>query len=132
MRVLPIHVIPIFLGQAAGCQTSAQLKFFDVFYTSPPVVGFDIIGCEPPSSPIVGFVVLGSEPPPTVHGFNVDSEDTEETGIMGFAAIESIRESVAGFEVFEDEPYEGIQGFEVSEDEPKDGVVGFTVEEDET
>jgi hypothetical protein len=132
MRILPIHVIPIFLGQTAGRPIGAQVRFFDAFYRLPPVVGFDVIGCEPPSSPVTGFVVMGRDPLPAVQGFYVDSEVVQETGIMGFEVEATTQdEGVAGFEVFEDEPYEGIAGFEVNEDEPKCGVVGFTAKEDD-
>lgn len=37
--------IPLFITTAGvGGQASAQIRFFDVYYTTPPVVGFHVIG----------------------------------------------------------------------------------------
>ena len=67
MRVLPIHVIPIFLDSGVlpdpgvgGC--GAQIRYFDVYYRVPPVVGFSIIGCACDSPELAGFFVEGPRP----------------------------------------------------------------------
>lgn len=50
MRILPAHVIPIFLGGAGptpgGGPCGSQISYFDVYYVTPPVVGFSVIACE--------------------------------------------------------------------------------------
>jgi len=44
MRILPYSVIPIFLGHQ-GVTGGAELRYLDVYYTEPPVIGFDVICC---------------------------------------------------------------------------------------
>lgn len=53
--------IPIFLngiGGGSGVKPEAPLKSFDVFYTSPIVVGFHVVN---PEAPIASFHVVPGE-----------------------------------------------------------------------
>lgn len=48
MKILPFGVIPMFvdgagIGDNFGA-TGAQIRYFDVFYVNPPVVGFQVTG----------------------------------------------------------------------------------------
>ena len=47
MKIYTGQVIPMFLGSSgAGGAIAPQIRFFDVYYTVPPVVGFTVIGSE--------------------------------------------------------------------------------------
>lgn len=131
MRVLPLHVVPIFLGQGAGGSLGAQISYFDAFYSQPPVVGFQVIGSRPIEE-IAGFMAVDSDNAQSggVAGFCV-SEEAKENAIIGFT-IESPceeEETVMGFTVQESEDQPGAIGFEAQEEEYLGGVVGFMIEE---
>lgn len=82
MRILPYSVIPIFLGRPSG-NDGAALRYFDVFYRTPPVVGFHVICCPPPPG-VAGFVVEGEAPDSShILGFSVSQDRPEET-VVGF------------------------------------------------
>ena len=47
MRVIPINAIPVYLsesGAAVGCPPA--IRFFDVYYTCPPIVGLHVVGLQ--------------------------------------------------------------------------------------
>ena len=47
MRFYPINAIPFFTsGSGVGGTSAPQIRFFDVYYTEAPIVGFQIIGFE--------------------------------------------------------------------------------------
>jgi hypothetical protein len=56
MRIIPAQVIPIFREKVDG-PTAAQLLTFDVYYSEPPVVGFQVVGCDPEDNAVVGLSV---------------------------------------------------------------------------
>lgn len=88
MRILPSHVIPIFLNQGTLTgQIAAQLLSFDVYYTNPPVVGFHVLSCSDPQG-VVGFTVDVDDAPEGAIGFTVSCEDKPE-GVVGFTVEES-------------------------------------------
>ena len=143
MRVLPACVIPIFLGRTTCWPVAAQLSFFDVYYRTPPVVGFQVMGCEPdeeglagftvmydaPAEPPIGFEVSEQRPQDHMAGFVVLGDDTIETPI-GFEAHEDIPDSApAGFTATEEGPLESPFGLDVQTDSPDEALAGFFVEE---
>jgi len=56
MRIIPAQVIPMFRQEVAG-PIAAQLLTFDVYYSEPPVVGFQVMGCDPDENAVIGFSV---------------------------------------------------------------------------
>lgn len=85
MRILPIHVIPIFLSRALPGELGSQLRMFDVFYKTPPVVGWHVTG-SPEECAVVGFCA--------------QSDDPYEGSVVGFSVLEDRpAEHVAGFVV---------------------------------
>lgn len=118
MRILPIHVIPIFLSSTLPGSVGSQLRMFDVFYTKPPVVGWHVMGSDQEVCEVVGFSVQGEPPLAGGVGFTVSGPSPQQ-GVMGFC--------VEG-----EEPYSGSVGFTVeSEEHVPEGVVGFSSEEEE-
>jgi hypothetical protein len=119
MRILPIHAIPIFLGTTLPGGVGAQLRAFDVFYKTPPVVGWQVIGSPELDCGVMGFVAQG--------------EDNIEESIVGFTAEAPVADFIVGWQVSESpEPDEGVTGFIVEEEEnPEKSVVGFTAESSE-
>lgn len=83
MRILPFHVIPLFLSQTLPGSLGSQIRMFDVFYQSPPVVGWHVIGATDAGCDIVGFCAQGEELQDGVMGFSA-SEDSEPNKIVGF------------------------------------------------
>jgi hypothetical protein len=128
MRVLPIHVVPIFLGQGAGGALGAQLCYFDVFYTEPPIVGFHVSCDAALTQQILGFTVdTDCVEPEAVAGFCV-SDNTPDNGIIGFTAdVPPCEETdtVAGFYACEQQESEAVVGFDAQRSEYYGGVVGF-------
>lgn len=59
MKFLAGQAIPLFLGQTGigenFGQIGAQIRYFDVFYVQPPVVGFHIVGEESREADVAGF-----------------------------------------------------------------------------
>jgi hypothetical protein len=118
MRILPIHVIPIFLGTTLPGGVGAQLKAFDVFYKLPPVVGWQVIGSPEFDCGVMGFVAEG--------------EENREEPVVGFTAEIPATDFIVGWQVSESpEPDEGVTGFIVEEENSEDPVVGFTAESSE-
>lgn len=83
MRVLPIHVIPIFLSTSLPGEAGAQVRMFDVFYKNPPVVGWHVAGAVDDGCDVVGFCAQGDPPEDGLAGFTV-SEDSAAEGVAGF------------------------------------------------
>lgn len=84
MRILPIHVIPIFLERVVPGVQGAQIRYFDVYYRVPPAVGFHVVGCPAEDSGVMGFSVSSETPEvPPVVGFNV-THSISESGVIGF------------------------------------------------
>jgi len=47
MNIFTVNSIPMFITEGGvGGAGPAQIKFFDVYYVNPPVVGFHVIGNE--------------------------------------------------------------------------------------
>lgn len=47
MQTFTIGSIPLFITEGVvGTAGPARLKFFDVYYVVPPVVGFHVVGSE--------------------------------------------------------------------------------------
>lgn len=48
MQTFAVGVIPLFINTSGGVISPgpAQIKFFDVYYVNPPVVGFHVMGDE--------------------------------------------------------------------------------------
>lgn len=47
MRIYPGQVIPLFVGDGSlGSSGAPQIRFFDVYYVNPPVVGLQVVGSE--------------------------------------------------------------------------------------
>lgn len=47
MKIFTVNAIPMFVGAGTpGTAGPAQIKFFDVYYVNPPVVGFHVVGAE--------------------------------------------------------------------------------------
>lgn len=132
MRVLPIHVIPIFLGQTLPYdETAAQVRYFDAYYRTPPAIGFHVIGCEGDTTPIVGLSVLTTrdECVPEVSGLIVESDRCErlDSGVVGFAVSEfSTEEGVQGFSVNSQDEGPELSGFYAYDAEDDESVIGFT------
>jgi hypothetical protein len=85
MKLLPWDAQLLLLGKARiGVipQIAAQLKFFDVYYTSAPVVGFHVIGADSAAldiaPPVVGFHVVNADEPDPANG---------EEPVLGFHVI---------------------------------------------
>lgn len=83
MRILPIHVIPIFLSQALPGSVGSQLRVFDVFYKTPPVVGWHVLGSPDPACDIVGFCAQSEPLQEGVMGFTASGDNSPEQ-IVGF------------------------------------------------
>lgn len=62
MKFLPFGSHVLFLGDTGiGSnfgQIAPQIKYFDIYYTLPPVVGFQVLGGFPPPQ-VTGFTVEG-------------------------------------------------------------------------
>jgi hypothetical protein len=86
MRIFPVLVIPIHRLPAepvvTGCAN--QVRFFDVFYTHPLVVGMQIMGQGDEPCPVLGVSVLDTTPECGVGGFSVVSPQ-DNCGVTGFA-----------------------------------------------
>lgn len=142
MRILPIHVIPIFMGQEQPGQVGAQLRSFDVFYKTAPVVGFHVVGCEGADDPAIGFSVTHQDeegvmgfdvtaPHLTDHavGFSVEGEDKSPEAVMGFDVTNpEAQEVAAGLTVTSGAPdEEQVVGFGVTSEDNDSDVIGFFV-----
>ncbi len=45
MNIFTVNAIPMFISEGGvGSPCAAQIKFFDVYYVNPPVVGFHVVG----------------------------------------------------------------------------------------
>jgi len=116
LRILPAHVIPIFLKKAAIGELGAQVRFFDAYYKEPPIVGFHVLGEDPPTSDITGFVALSPLPP-------------EENGICFIAEEKSSQNDIIAFSAESSEELPAIAGFDVTASLDDNAVAGFVAED---
>lgn len=132
MRVLPSQTIPIFLRGSLPSGIGSQLRYFDVFYKQPPVVGWHVVGADEVECAVTGFTVIGEDLTPSgVTGF-IASDERKDT-VLGFTAeqLEQDIQGAVGFSVYEEsELAEGVTGFSVMGEQPSDYVAGFTVEDE--
>jgi hypothetical protein len=134
MRVMTPHSIPIFLRNSGiGFKygsTGAQIRNFDVYFISPIIVGFHVLGNPTPCLPSISFELEEQENAPNIVGFYgqyVEIIDilpeliVEESGdgsaqVIGFYAIYT--ENFAPLNLYLEELLE--------EDSPQ--LIGFFVE----
>lgn len=132
MRVLPIHVIPIFMGQCpTPGQVGAQIRYFDVYYKMAPVVGFHVLGCQQEEATVAGFSVMSAASPPPVIGFDVTAPEKSEQVAGFYVGTTEESQPVVGFDVTRPEAEETPVGLSVSSSDEPEAVVGFSVTKQE-
>jgi len=143
MRVLPANVVPIFLGRQTPGGMGSQICYFDVYYNTPPVVGFDVAECiedddlmafsvayeSSATEAPAGFDVQLSEDGQAIIGF-VGSSDVQDPAVSDFEAVDSkaLAEGIAGLQAYAESEEEGVICLDVSEAEQADSLTGFFVE----